>query len=101
MVVEPRLERELARREVLEARAEVVAQEEALARIRAMARHGRVRIPRGAEANAAEPAAAGGDLRIEHGSDGVAQAQVGGADDSSGDACLAVEPGRAHGRDPV
>src|SRR5207245_5220743 len=101
VVVEPRLERELARRQMLEPNAEVVAQQQTLPGLGTVTRHGVVRVPGRAQPDATEPAAAGSDLRVEHGGHPVAEAQVGRADDPGGDPRLAVEPRRAHRRDPV
>ena len=50
-------------------------------------------------AHAAKPAAASADLRFQHRLDPVAQCQIGGAHDTSGDPRLAVASGGAHRRD--
>src|ERR1043166_3297162 len=62
---------------------------------------GRIRLPGRAQADASEPATARGDLRVEHGPDDSAETETGRADDSGGDARLAVETGCAHRRDAV
>src|SRR4029434_1407646 len=101
MMVEPRLEPELARRQVGESLAEVVAQEQALSGPGPVTGHRVVRVPGSAQPNSAKPAPARGDLRVEHSSYAVAEPEGGGPDDAGGDARLAVEPGGAHGGDPV
>jgi hypothetical protein len=72
-VIAPRLERQATPPELGEALPEIVTREEARPRVGAMLRSGRVRVPRGGASNAAEASAARGDLRVEHGADGVAQ----------------------------
>src|SRR5439155_1163647 len=100
-VIAPRFERQLARRELGESSAEVVAQEEMLRRLGAVVGNARIGIPGRSQADAPEPAAACRDLRVEHRPHGRTHAKTGRADDSGRDARLAVEPGRAHRRDAV
>ena len=58
-------------------------------------------VPRHAVADAAQPAAAGGDLGFQHLAHAGADGQVGAADDRLGDAARAVIAGRAHRGDAV
>ena len=81
--------------------AEVALQEQALGRVGAVVADVGARVPEGAAPDAAEAPAAGRDLCVEHIGGGIAEAQVGGADDAGGDAGLAVGAGRAHGGDAV
>ncbi len=60
-----------------------------------------VLVPRDAVADAAEPAAAGRDLRLQHLAHPPAQGQVGVADDALGDPARAVPARGAHRRDAV
>ena len=87
--------------EMLEARAEVVAQQQALGRVGAVVLDVGARVPEGAAPDAAEAPAAGRDLRVEDVGGGIADAQVDGADDAGGDPGLAVGARRAHGGDAV
>src|SRR5438105_1548101 len=78
-----------------------VAEEEALRGTSAVVPHRGVGVPRRAEPDAAEPAAPGRDLRVEHRGRRGAQAQGGGPHDPGCDARGAVETGGAHGGDAV
>ena len=86
---------------MLEAGAEVVAQQQALGRLVRWFSTAGTRVPEGAAPDAAEAAAAGGDLRVEHAGGRIADAQVDRADDAGGDARLAVAAGGAHRGDAV
>jgi hypothetical protein len=70
---------------VLEAGAEVVAQEQP-ARAGAMWRHGRVGVPGAGASNAAEATATAAICASSTSPTAIAQPQIGGADDPGGDA---------------
>ena len=97
----PCLERQIARRQVLEAGAEVVTQQHLRRRVRAMIAHLVAFMPQRAEANAAEPTAAGDNLGIEDITDAVADHQVGGTDNTGGNARRAITAGGRLGRDAI
>src|SRR5207302_10159698 len=101
VVVGPRLERELARRQVLESYPEVVAQQQTLPGLGTVTRHRVVRVPGRSEANATEPAAAGGDLRVEHGGPPVAAAEARRAGHPAGGPPLALASPTAHLLEPA
>ena len=52
-------------------------------------------------ADAAEAAVAGGDLRLQHAGDAIAEAQIGVADDAGAKPAFAVAAARAHRRGAV
>ena len=100
-VVHPRVEAETERRQPGEALAHLGVGQQARRPVDHRPPCRLIRMRRGDEADAAEAAAAGGDLRLQHPLDRRPQRQIGIADDAGANPCPAVAAGRAHRRHAI
>jgi len=97
-VVQPRLEGQVERRQPRKSDAPGRIGHLALRRVGAPAREHLARIPDHRMADAPEAAVTGGDLRLQHARDAVAEAQIGVSDDAGTQPALAVAAAGAHRR---
>ena len=101
MEVEPGVVGQAERREMREAGAEAGAVQHVLRRRVGRVQHRRVGIPGRDVADAAETLSARTQMRLQHRTHRIAEAQVSEADDAGADPHIAVDTARAHRRDAV
>ena len=84
----PGIQRQPQRRQPLHAGAEIVAQIQARADVGRAVADDRIGVVTGGVPHAAEPSAAGADMRLQHRRHPVARGQVGIANDAGGTPCV-------------